>query len=226
MTDLLIAALFFVGTHIGIPSTQLRPQIIDRVGEPVYRVLYSTISLVAIIWMVMALNRAPYIPLVADTPGLTLVPLVVMPFAFLLLVGGVSGPNPTAMGQTPDPDTAEPARGMLRVTRHPVMWAIALWALAHLLANLDQASLIFFGAFAVLALLGAHMQDLRRTRESPPGWGIFLQSTSFVPLAAVIEGRQRLVWSEIGWTKLVIALALDVLLIIAHPWLFGAPAIY
>ena len=221
MNDLLIASIFFVGTHMGIAGTQLRGQLIDKVGMGIYRLLYSLISLAALLWMIEAYGDAPFRGLPHDGPGFRHLSLLIMPLALLLLVSGVTAPNPTAIGQTPDPDAAEPARGMLRITRHPVMWAIGLWGIAHILANPDLASLIFFGSFSALAFVGCRSMDSRRDRESPPGWGVLVQRTSAVPFVAIIEGRQKLVWSEIGWWRPAVALALFAVLLFLHPYLFG-----
>lgn len=225
MSNLLVAALFLLGTHFGVASTQLRGQIVAAVGEPLYRILYSLIALVAIAWMVAAWNAAPWVELWSVGPGLRHVPILLMPVALLLVVCGVSQPNPTAVGQAPDPDRPEPARGILRITRHPVMWGVALWALSHLAANGDLASVVFFGTFVVLAVLGGRLIDLKRSRRNEPGWGVFLQATSHIPFAAILERRQRLRLREIGLTRVVVALALYVLLLMAHPWLFGASAL-
>lgn len=225
MNDIVVAALFFVGTHIGIAATPLRAELIERVGERLYRLLFSLVSVVAVVWLIIAYAHATTMPLPWGAAWLAGLPLLLMPVAFLLLVTALSQPNPTAVGQTPDPDAPEPARGMLRVTRHPMMWGIALWAISHLLANPDTASLVFFGAFAILALGGAVSLDHRRSRENAPGWGVFLQRTSFVPFAAIVEGRQRFVWAEIGWARLGLALLLYALFLALHPWLFGVPAI-
>ena len=75
-----------------------------------------------------------------------------MPLALFLLVGGVLIPNPSATGMTGVLDRLEPARGVLRITRHPVMWGVGLWAAVHLVANGDLASLLFFGGFLLNAL--------------------------------------------------------------------------
>lgn len=224
MTDLFIAALFFVGTHIGIGTTPLRAEVIERVGEGWYRLLFSLVSIAAIVWLVMAYRAAPFVPLWQGGAVFNGLTILVMPVACLFLATALVQPNPTAIGQQPDPDAPEPARGMLRITRHPMMWGIGLWAITHLLANPDQASVVFFGAFAVLALGGAAALDHRLTRQNRPGWGVFVQRTSFLPFAAVLEGRQHVVWSEIGWQPLVLALGLYVVLLLLHPWLFGVAA--
>lgn len=221
MNDLLAAAVFFVGTHLVISSTQLRPQLIARIGENGYRALYSLVSFIALLWMILSYNRSTYEPFWFGGTGAQHLAMLLMPVAVFLVVCGNSAANPTSVGQTPDPDGGEPATGIIRVTRHPTMWGVGIWAVLHIFANDDQASAIFFGAFAVLALGGAQVLDARRTRENAPGWGIFLQRTSFVPFAAIIQGRQKFVWSEIGWLRVAISLAVYLALIFGHAWISG-----
>jgi uncharacterized membrane protein len=77
---------------------------------------------------------------------------MVMPVAALLFVGGLTTPNPTIAGKAFIDNEIAPPSGVLRITRHPMMWAFGLWACSHLIANGDLASLLFFGAIAALAL--------------------------------------------------------------------------
>jgi uncharacterized membrane protein len=221
MLNLTIAALFLVGTHFGIASTPLRAELIARVGERSYRLLYSLLAIVALAWLITAWRAAPLVPLWTAGAGLRHAALTLMPIAFLLVVCAITAPNPTVIGQRPDPDTAAPATGIIRVTRHPFMWGVGLWALLHLLVNGDQASFLFFGSFVVLALGGTFLIDARRTREGAPGWGVFLQATSNLPFAAIAQRRQRFVPREIGLWRVALALALYVLFLWLHPWLFG-----
>lgn len=221
MDDLLTAAVFFVGTHLGIASTPLRFALVERLGEGLYRAVYSLLALVAISWLIVAWQGAPLVPVWNPGGGLRHLPLLVMPLALLLLVCSLTQRNPTAIGSGPDPDAGEPAIGIFRVTRHPFMWAVGSWGLVHILANGDLGSILFFGSLSLVALLGAGLIDARRTTLNAPGWGVFLQSTSNVPLAAILQRRQRLRLSEIGLARLAGALALYVALLWAHPWLFG-----
>ena len=225
MNNLLVAAVFFIGTHLGIAGTQLRAQLIEKIGIGAYRLLYSLVSVVALFWMIEAWVNAPFVPFWHGGPGTAHLPLLIMPVALVFLVGGLTSANPTAVGQSPDPATPEPARGILRVTRHPVMWAIGLWGVAHLLANPDMASFIFFGSLALLAFVGCHSLDARRHRDPPPGWGVFVQRTSFLPFAAILERRQKFVFGEIGIWRIALALSIYILLLFAHPWLFGVPVL-
>lgn len=222
VSDLLVAAVVFVGAHVGIASTPIRAQIVASVGERAYTILYSLVAAVTLGWLIIAYGRAPHEPLLPTGTALRALPLVTMPVILLLLVGGLTAPNPTAVGQAPDPDAPEPVRGMLRVTRHPLMWAIGLWALTHLLATGDQASVLFFGSFAALALGGTFLLDAKHTARNRPGWGVFLQRTSNLPLLAIVERRQRFVAGEIGLKVPAVAAALYIALLVAHGWLFGA----
>jgi uncharacterized membrane protein len=112
-------------------------------------------------------------------------------------------------------------RGIVRITRHPFMWGVGLWAGAHILANGDLASLVLFAAVGVLALLGTLLIDRKYAARRGPDWQEFAAATSNLPLAAVFAGRQRLAFAEIGWWRVALALAVYALLLAAHPWLFG-----
>ena len=171
MLDLIVAGVFLVGTHFGIASTQLRQALTQRLGEGIYRAVYSVLALVVFVWLVLAWRSAPFVPVWHAGSALHDLAVVLMPLAFLLVVGGVSQRNPTAVGGQTDPDAPEPATGIVRVTRHPLMWGIGIWGVLHVLANGDFAAIVFFGSIAILALAGTLLIDARRTRESAPGWG-------------------------------------------------------
>ena len=124
---LALATGVFLVTHF-VPSTPLRQAIVRSTSEKAYLGLYTLVALATLGWMIYAYNRAPIQPL---WPGLRLLPAIAMPFAFILIVCGVASRNPSAVGQGKTLKADEPARGILRVTRHPVQWGILLWAAAH-----------------------------------------------------------------------------------------------
>jgi uncharacterized membrane protein len=215
MTALLAATTVFLLTHF-VASTPLRPVLVKAIGEWPYRGLYSLVALAAIVWMAYAYGDAPREPL---WTGLRYLPVAVMPVAFVLLVCGYAR-NPTMIGADRLLKSAEPARGMIRITRHPIMWALILWSGAHLIARGDLGSVIFFGSFLLLAGVGTFTMDSRK--KSNPDWARFAAVTSGVPFAAIAQGRNRVVWSEIGWLRPLIGLALFAAFFAAHQWLFGA----
>lgn len=224
MSNLTAAVLFFLVSHLGLAYLPVRKAIIERLGDKIFLAAYSLVALAGLIWMITAYGDAPFEPVFDPGPGLRHLPILVMPIALFLVVCSVTGPNPTSVGQNPDADEAEPAKGIIRVTRHPMMWGVALWGMTHMLANGDQAALLFFGSLTLLALAGSHAIDAKRSGDPAPGWGVFVQSTSFWPFGAIIQGRNRFAAGEIGWIPLAITAVLYGLLLAMHPWLFGVSA--
>ena len=223
MTQLLVAALFLLVSHFGISSTPLRPWLVARIGERPYLGLYSLIALGAIGWVIWAYARAPDVELWAVAPWSALVPLIVLPFALVLAVAGLSTPNPTAVGVPPETlQGAATVRGIFRVTRHPFMWSVVLWAAVHLIANGDLAGVILFGAFGALGLIGTCLIDRRYAARRGADWQAFAAASSNLPFAAIAAGRQRFVFAEIGWWRVILGLAVYLLLLAVHPFLFGA----
>jgi uncharacterized membrane protein len=220
IAHLAVATLAFLGTHF-VSSTPLRGALAGTVGERGYLAVYSLAAFATLGWMIWAYGRAPVQPL---WPGLRLVPAVLMPFALILVACAYSTRNPTAIGQAGALKNNEPARGVIRVTRHPLMRGLMLWGAAHVLARGDLASLLFFGGFFALAGLGTLLIDSRKARTLGADWQRFAALTSNVPFGAIAAGRNRLVFGEIGWKRIVAALAVYVVLFLAHPYLFGARA--
>jgi uncharacterized membrane protein len=218
---LVLAAAFLLASHYGISSTPLRPWLIARIGERPYLALYSLVAFGALAWLILAYRGAPYIEVWPLTTWAAWLPLIVMPFALLLVVCGLSTLNPTAVGAPDTLDQSEPVRGILRITRHPFMWGVTLWALAHLVPNGTAAAVVLFGTLAVLALLGTLMIDQKFATRRGAQWQRFAAASSNLPFAAILAGRQHLVLAEIGWLRIGVALALYVALLAIHPWLFG-----
>ena len=103
MTELIAAALFLLRSHFGISSTPLRPWLVARLGERTYLGLYSLIALGRDRLGGPRLTRArPTSSSGRSPPATALVPLIVLPFAFVLAVAGLSTPNPTAVGAPAD----------------------------------------------------------------------------------------------------------------------------
>jgi uncharacterized membrane protein len=215
--QLVVATAAFIATHF-VPSTPLRAALVGRIGERAYLGLYSLVALVTLVWMARAFVHAPLQPL---WPGLRHLPSAVMPFAFILLACGLLERNPTAVMQEGLLKSADPARGMIRVTRHPVMWSFMLWSGAHVLARGELNSTVFFGGFLLLAALGTVLIDRRKAARLGEDWKRFAAVTSNLPFVAIVQGRNRLAWREIGWWRPLVGLATFAVVFPLHPWLFG-----
>jgi uncharacterized membrane protein len=229
MTNLALAVLAFVGGHVLLSSPAVRRPIAGRLGEPAFSGFYSALMAAAFVWMVRAFAAAPFIPLWSVPPAAHMIPVVVMPFACLLLVGGLTVRNPTLVMQSVA-KSGDPAPGVLKVTRHPMMWAIGLWALVHLVVNGEASALLFFGGNAVLALVGTLAIDAKRRARDPEGFARLAAFTSNLPLAALIAGRATMRWGDIGWWRVALAALLYVGILAIHPsstaWLPHAVSLF
>ena len=217
MLYLLVACTAFLLLHV-LPSTPLRAALIGRLGEGPYTGLFSLATLGAIAWMAIAYRAAP---LTLLWPGLRHVPSAVMPFSFILIACGVLTPNPTAVAAGKLLARPNPAQGIIRITRHPVMWGIMLWAGAHILARGELKASVFFGSFLLLAAAGTLLQDARKAKVHGEDWKRFAAMTSNVPFVAIAQGRNRFAAGEIGLVRIAFGLILYGGMMMSHAWLFG-----
>ena len=219
MLSLILAAIFFAGIHLGIAGTTLRDRAVARLGQNAYRAVFSMASLAGILWLVMAYKHAPYVATWGVPQWWKPVAILLMLPAFLLAVMGLTTPNPTAVGM--EGLAAHAPEGIVRVTRHPLLTGIGLWALIHLIANGDAASFLFFGSLAVTALAGTVSIDIKRRRALGPAWQSFAAQTSILPFAAIAAGRTRFKPGEIAAWRWAIALIVYALILGGHSHIFG-----
>ncbi len=158
MGMLLVAALVWIGVHVGIAGTAMRGAIVGRIGDGAFRAVFSIASVLAIIFLVNAWQNAGTTPLWFAAPWLRWVLALVMLPAFMLFVASFRR-NPTAAGG--EALIGAGATGIQRITRHPMLWSFAIWAAVHVVGNGDTASLVFFGAFLVTALAGMPSIDAK-----------------------------------------------------------------
>lgn len=223
MTEFVVALVAFVASHAAPAAAPLRARLVARLGERVYLVLYSAASLGMLWWLASAYGRAPYVELWPHVSVLRWVTVAAMPLACILLVPGVTGPNPLSVGR--GGAGFDPARpGIVAVTRHPVLWAFAVWAGAHLPPNGDAASVLLFGTFLAISLAGPALVDRkRRAALGAAEWARLAAGTSNLPLAALLAGRARL--RGVGVGSVLAALALYVVLLFGHPLVIGVDPI-
>src|SRR4051794_37951647 len=176
MTLLIVAALVWIGVHIGIAGTRLREVLVGRIGDTPFRGAFSAVSIAAIVLLVIAWRGSSTEPLWFAPSWLRWLLVVVMLAAFLLFLASVSVPNPTMIG--PPGAATRPPRGIQRITRHPMLWSFALWAVVHIIGNGDTAAIVFFGAFLVTALAGMPSIDDKLAQRDPATWQALSAATS------------------------------------------------
>ena len=78
-------------------------------------------------------------------------------------------------------------------------------AVAHLIVNGELAAQLLFGGIAILAFGGTLAIDAKRRVRDPAGFARLAAQTSNIPMAALIAGRTRLYFGDIGWWRLLLA---------------------
>ena len=219
---LLLAAAFWIATHNGLAGTDIRARLVGRIGENGFRIFYSIFSVLALVMLARASGAAETVPLWIAPAWLRLALATIMLPAFLFFAAGLLR-NPTAVGG--EALAGQQARGIQRVTRHPMLWSFALWALVHVIGNGDVTSLIFFGTFAISAFLGMPSIDRKLAARDPEAAARLRAETSILPFGAILAGRNRLVLAEIGWLAPVLALIGWAVTLHFHTRFFGVPAL-
>lgn len=221
---LIAAACVFLGIHLLVSGTRLRDAITRVIGENPYLGLFSLASLGTIVWLVISYNGAQ----LADDPmlytpwiGTRHLAIPVVLIAFLLAVPGLLLPNPTSVKQEGAAAKEGTVKGVLRITRHPFLWGVAIWSAFHLSANGDEASVIFFGTFFLTSFLGTFSIDAKRRRKMGDAWTGFARQTSNVPFAAIAAGRNTLNVRELLDWRFLAALLVFLAILFSHARLFG-----
>ncbi len=218
-----LGTLAFVGLHF-LMSHPLRGALVRLLGEKAFSGVYSLIVALAFAWMVHAHATAPYVAIWGDPVWAHhLLPLI-MVLSVLLVVLGLTSRNPT-LGPQGAAALAETGQGATAITRHPMLWGFALWAIGHMLANGDQATVILTAGILVLALGGGLAIDAKKRRALGAPYEAFMARTSFVPFLAMAQGRARLQWRDIGWWRINVSVVVYAALVLLHKLVIGRPAI-
>lgn len=223
MPSLLLAALAFIGLHLFLSATPLRAILVGRIGEGPYRGGFSLLSAGLLAWLILAYGAVTE-PQVSAGPGLRYLALGLMAPAVALLVLGLLTPGPTVTGGERQLREGRPPRGIHQVTRHPFLWGVVLWAMAHLLVNPGWPHAVFFGTFALIAAAGTASIDAKRRRRFGADWERYAGQTSNLPFVAIARGSARWSAREVGAWRWLVTAAVFAALVLWHATLFGVPA--
>ncbi len=218
MGMLIIDALLWLGLHLGVAGTDIRYAITRRIGVNAYRGLFSFSSIAVMVFLCMSYAQSGNVVLWTAPDWLRWVLAFVMLPAFVLFAASFVR-NPTAAGS--EKYLKGEIKGIQRVTRHPMMVSYATWAAVHMIGNGDVASLLFFGTLFLTAVIGMPSIDRKTSDRDAAAWAQLERSTSIVPFAAILAGRNRFVPGEIGWVVPAVGTALWLGLLIFHRSIFG-----
>lgn len=160
MTLLLVGLALFLGTHLSTIARGNRRSLVARLGEGPYKGIYSLLSIVGFVLLVIGFGRYRANGYIAvwEPPVFTRhLALLLVWLAFVSLTA-----------------TYVPSHLKARL-KHPMLVSVKIWATAHLLANGDLGSILLFGSFLAWAVI-ARISIKRRTdakplAPAPKGWG-------------------------------------------------------
>ena len=185
MLLLIVGLALFLGAHsIAIAAPGFRDRARARLGEGGWKGLYALVSLAGFVLIVYGFGIARHAPVVLYTPPPFLrhvTFLFMLPVFPLIFAAYLPGRIKTAM-------------------KHPMLAAVKLWALAHLLSNGTLADVLLFGAFlawAVVDRISLKRRPVQALRTAP--------ARPFNDLIAIVLGL-AVYALFIGW---------------AHRWLIG-----
>ncbi len=151
----------------------------------------------------------------------SMIPVGGMLIVCLLLVFGLTSPNPLSLARAAGFDPDRP--GIAAVVRHPVLYAALIWSGAHAIANGDLAHLTVFGAFSALAIGGMLALDARsRRRLGVQEWERLARRTSNIPFLGLARGA-ALRFRTGTAIRIAAAALLYLLLLFSHEILAGVP---
>src|SRR4051794_14994425 len=191
MATLIAGLVIFFGVHTLTTLRELRAGLVSRLGPGLYKGAYSLASLVGFVLIVLgykAYRAAGYIDVWTPPKGMAHLTILLMWPAMVALVAAYV-----------------PAGEIKRRLKHPMLVAVKIWALAHLLSNGDLGSIILFGSF-----LGWAVYDRISVKKRADG--------SELPITT--GGRRNdvvaIVLGTIVWV---------VFMFVLHPLLIGVPVI-
>ncbi|WP_298837784.1 NnrU family protein [uncultured Roseobacter sp.] len=214
-----IFVLFFA-THSIPVRPAIKSRIVGRIGPRRFAMGYSVLSLVMLALLIQAARMAPYIGLWPQSDWQRHVAQSGMLIVCLILAFAIGRPNPFSFGGVHN-ETFEPARaGIIRLLRHPMLAALALWAFLHMLPNGDLAHVLMFGVLGSFALGGRRLINHRRKTEMGPAEWERLNAA----VARVSVPMRPVSWPGAA-VRLAFGIALFAVLIVLHPVVIGVPAL-
>ncbi|MBR9814402.1 NnrU family protein [bacterium] len=156
MLVLIVGMLVFLGIHTVPMRRAVRDGLVQRLGENAYKGLFTLTAVVGLGLIIVGKGTAGFVPLYPPVPGARHLALLLMPVALILVLAGSMPGN------------------IKRFVPNPMLTGVKLWAVLHLLANGDLASVILFGGFlawAVIDVISLKRRGVAKpTDKVSPAW--------------------------------------------------------
>ena len=189
MAILIAGILIFLGAHSFTTLRGARASLIGAIGDKPYRGLHSLVSIIGfvlIVWGFGQYRANDWTQLWTPPAWGRHLTMLLMWFTFIALAA--MSPKPGRI------------KGWLR---HPMLVAIKIWALAHLLANGDLGGLLLFGSFLAWAVYD-RIAVKRRGDMGAPRIDAFTRADAVAVIAGTVA---------------------YVAMLFLHPYLIGVPVL-
>jgi uncharacterized membrane protein len=206
---LTLSALLFVGTHF-LLSHPLRPPLVRAMGERPFQGIYSLVAILtfgAMIYFYIRIGREPQLWVAGD--ALWIAASLLMWLGSILFVGSFVK-NPALPGARLERGAS--ARGVFAITRHPMMWGFASWAIVHLIVVGTAKAVVLDGSLLFLAIAGSVGQDAKKRKLMGERFHEWAAQTAFIPFSRGVANPG------------MVALIGGTLLFFAATWLHPIPA--
>lgn len=208
--NLVAANVAFVGTHFAM-SHPLRAPMVKALGAGGFQAAYSIVSFATLGWVAFAFKAAPPADLGGSGEAGWILATLLTLLAMILLAGSLIG-NPALPTLMAEAQARAEPKGVFKVTRHPMMWGIGLWALSHIVLFWSTRTLVTALAMGILALVGAKLQDAKKEVLMGAAWAEWESKTSYWPrwskllsVGAVPLGLGTGLWLGASWLHLYAA---------------------
>lgn len=207
------AAIFvFFLTHSIPVRPPIKARIVAHLGKTGFTLGYSILSIAALSLVIIAASRAPFVALWPWAPWQNYVTLIAMAVAALIASLAIGRPNPLSFGGRNNDQFDPGAAGIVGWVRHPLLAALLLWSLGHMIPNGNLAHVILFGIFASFSALGKRIIDTRNQR--------LLGIDTWRRLA---NTRRDITVTRSGVLRVCIGMVIYLLLIHYHSAIIGVP---
>lgn len=155
MTYLIAGLIVFFGVHVFPWFDARRAAVIGTLSARRYKGLFALLSAIGLGLIIFGYGTAERTYLWTPAEGARHLAYMIVPVALCLTVAAEVGSN------------------IKRLTAHPMLWGVVLWASVHLLNNGDVESLLLFGGFltySLLAMLSANRRGAQKMQKKQPLW--------------------------------------------------------
>ncbi|ATG41064.1 NnrU family protein [Phaeobacter piscinae] len=190
-TGFALAMMVFTVSHFLPRLADLRGRLIASLGRKIYFSVYGLLSLVLFGWVIVAAAQAPYVELWPPLDWARWAPMLAMPVVFVLAVWGLGVDTPYTLGGKRNANPTQGVPGRAALSRHPLLLALALWSLSHLLANGDLAHAIVFGGSLILASAAILLFDAKATTALGQAAAAYFAHTALFSLKPIGDPNWR-----------------------------------